>query len=324
MPLSPSVNIGIQIGVALIVLLIMYIVTLAVLNIDSIVNTPSIVIKQKETTVLLDGYAGPTMLTELQYNTVNPYVENYKRIARSANQNSGASFTYQFWLKVENPDDNLFKNLTLIHKGDRNNYRVGYYEPVDSDARQFKLIKKLPPAPYVACPSISFGRSYKELVVYFNSNKDVANAIHINMDVDREPSARKNLLSLLPVNWTLLTFVFQDNYSFTQNSENGIKFTFYVNDVPYWTETSSSAPLLKDDVLVQNDGDVSFLPNAKNTTEFMKMGNVKYYNYALNQSEVSSVFQNGPPTYAASKTENLRAATPAYIGALNKIDIYNY
>lgn len=322
MPISPAVYIGIQIGVAVITLIIMYIITLYVLNIDALVNTPSNVIKQKEVTTFVDGYAGPSLLSQIRFNTVNPYTDNYKRVARSANQTGGTSFTYQFWVKIENSDNNLISGLTLIHKGDTKNYIVGYYKP--QSGTTYSLAKQLPPAPYIACPSIGFGKSYKNIVVVFNSNNNIMNLIDIDMDIEREPSSRKNLLSLLPVQWTLLTFVFEDNYSYTENSDNGIKFNFYINDVPYWSETASSAPVFRNDFLVQNDGDITFMPDAKVSSEFIKLGNVKYYNYAVTPAEISATYQSGPPSYSASLVTNGKTMAPSYMSALNKVDIYNY
>lgn len=329
MSLPKWMNIAIQITVAIIVLLILYIITLAVLNVDSLVNRPSLELKQKEITTLVDGYATPAYYKDLHYNTINPFVRNYKRIARSANESTGASFTYQFWLKLDEPNNDILKNLVLLLKGDINKYNVGYYRNSDQsigNANNFMLIKKLPADYYIACPMISFGDTYKELVVRFNTINDINKEIRISMDSEKEPSARKNLLSLLPINWTLLTFVFQDNFSFTENSENGIKFDLYINDTAYWPETSSVHPnILGNDALYQNDGDIYFLPNMPSTSEFLKMGHIRYYNYAVTSAQVKTTFLNGPPSYPASKDNNdKRAPEPAFISALNKIDIYNY
>jgi hypothetical protein len=326
MAIPKWMNIAIQIIVALILLLIMYIITLAVLNIDALISKPSLVIKQKEITTIVDGFAGPSFLQGLRFNTINPFVTNYKRIARSANQSTGVSFTYQFWLKVDEPNNDYFKNLVLLLKGDKNKYTVGYYKQSGGvTGNQYTLAKKLPPDMYIACPMIGFGNTYKEIVVRFNTLNDIHKEIRINMDNDKEPSARKNLLSLLPINWTLLTFVFQDNYSFAENYENGIKFDFYVNDTAYWPENSSSNPnMLKNDSLRQNDGDINFLPYSNTYNEFMRMGHVRYYNYAVTSGDVQSTFLNGPPTYAATKESEKRQFEPAFLSALNKVDVYNY
>lgn len=312
-----------QVVVALVVLLILYIITLAVLNIDALVSTTTLQVKQREVTTLVDGYAGPSFLQEVNFNTVNPFVENYRRINRSMNLGGGAQFTYQLWLKVENTDPNLYKDLILFHKGDKKKFQVGYYAPSAPAAASYNLKVQLPADMWVACPQVRFGNSFSDIRVRFNTNNDVYNEIAMTMDSDGEPSSRKNLLSTLPVNWTLLTFVFEDNFSLYSNAENGVKFTFYVNDVPYWSESASSFPGFRNAALKQNDGNFYMLPNANAMSEFLKVGNMKYYNYALTQSDVQNVFVKGPPTHEAKATDS-PATMPSYITSLNKIDVNNF
>ena len=351
MSLPPWLNITLQIVAALIIIIVLYIVTLFTLNIDSIVVNTGSEIKAKDSTTIVDGYASPSFLYDLEYNTVNPMVENYKRISRSANASGGASFTYQFWMKVEDSNDELFKDLVLFIKGDKKKYNLGYYSKVDSPApapspapaaspspspapspapapatgnSQYKLLFKMPPDAYVACPAISFGDSYRQIKIRFNTNNDIYNEIFINMNVDAEPSARKNLLSLLPLNWTLLTFVFEDNYSIVDSSENGIKVSFYINDTPYWIESASSTPIFRNDFFKQNDGNIYFLPNLKISTDFMKMANVKYYNYAVDQADIKQTYLRGPPSYPATRNDEKSKVKPSFVSALNKVDIYNY
>lgn len=315
--------ITLQIVAALVIILVLYIVTLYVLNIDSIVINTGSEVKAREETVLIDGYAGPSYMYDLDYNTINPMVDNFRKIGRAANSAGGASFTYQFWIKVEEANDELFRNLILFVKGDKKSYNLATYEKVDTTGSSYKIVDKFPPSIYVTCPMIYFGKSYREIRVRYNSNNRVYNEVIVNMSPDGEPTSRKNIMSLLPLNWTLLTFVFEDNYSLVANAENGIKFTMYVNDVPYWIESASSTPIMKNDFLKQNDGNIHFMPNLKVSTEFVKVGNFKYFNYPVQQHEVKSTYLKGPPSYAASKVDKY-AVKPSYISALNKLDIVNY
>lgn len=306
-------NISLQVTGALFIILIIYIITLYVLNIDSIVQKTGLELRQNDTTVVIDGFAGPSYMYGLEYNTINPMVENYKRISRSINSNGGASFTYQFWMKVEDPDQVNFQNLILFLKGDNRRFNLGRYKQ-EKDTK-FALDKAYSPDFYVACPSISFGKTFKDFVVSFNTNNGVYKSITIDMDSQIQSVARKNLLSMLPVSWTLLTFILEDNYSVAESAENGIKLTLYVNDIPYWIES------IKGDFLKQNDGNLYFLPNAQKTPDFMKIGNFKYFNYPLSQSEIKTTHQRGPPTYPAVKKDDV-LGKPAYVSALNKVDVY--
>ena len=339
-------NITLQIIAALIIILILYIVTLYALNIDTIVSDPNNTsIKPKETTLIIDGYSGPAFFASDEYNTVNHLVSNYKKISKSVNQSGGVSLTYQFWLKVDEPNDEYFNNLIILLKGDKRAFNLAYYM---KDGDSYSLKRKMPADAYIACPAIMFGDSYRQLKVRFNSNNDPYNEIVIDMNKDNDVSSRKNLLSLLPMTWALLTFVFEDNYSSLDNSANGIKFTFYVNDTPYWVESSSSStldtkinyydckekdkfsacrptstPIFKNDFLKQNDGNLYLFPNLSEPKEFMKIGNMRYFNYAISADEVKTTYMRGPPKHSATKKKD-DSSTPSYISALNKIDMYNY
>lgn len=313
--------ITLQVLAALIVVLILYIITLFLLNIDSLIVTSSMDIKQNEQTLILDGFAGPGYLKEANFNTLNPYTETYKRIPRSVNMSGGAEFTYQFWIKVGDTSETYYKDLILLMKGVNKKFKVGLYDKPLGET-YYKLEKTEPDDYWVACPLIKFGNSYKEFVVRFNTNNYYGTEVKIVSDESTEPSSRKNLLSLLPINWTLLTFVFRDNFSSLDNTENGIMFTMYVNDVLYWQINPSVNPDLRNNFLRQNDGNLFLLPNSTSTNEFLQLGNVKYFNYAVTQDEVKATHINGPPTYGAQIKSN--TIKPSYLSALNKIDIYNY
>lgn len=316
-------DITLQVVVSLLLLFIVYMITLSVLNIDAIVSTSQPNVSEQETSVILDGYAGPSLLKGLKYNTVNPYTDNFKRMPRSVNRNGGASFTYQFWIRIENANDGLFQDSVIFYRGDPRVFRVGYYDEPSSGATTYKLRTQLAPDYHVCCPKVAFGSSYKEFVITFNTNNDIYTTIRVNMTPSDDPASRKNLLSMMPMRWMLMTFVFEDNFSFSEDYENGIKFVMYVNDIPYWTETASSSPVLRHNMLKQNDGDLIFVPGMGEVSEFFKIANFKYYNYAVTPESVVKTYEMGPPNYPAAGSMKMDR-TPGVISAVNKLDIYNY
>jgi hypothetical protein len=323
--LPPWLNITLQIVAALVVVVLLYILTLVILNIDALVIKSTLDINQKEKTMIVNGYAGPGYLKESNFNTINPMIENFRKIAKSVNMKGGAEFTYQFWVKIEDTNEENFKNLILILKGDKKKYKIGLYNKNSTNMmNQYLLTKTEPEDNWIACPMIKFGSSYKDIEVRFNTTKNYASKINITMNPEGDPSSRKNLLSMLPVNWTLLTFVFRDNFSSIENAENGIIFTMYVNDIAYWQTSPAINADLQNNFLKQNDGNLFIMPNATNSSEFMKMGNIMYHNYAVTQDEVRSTYLSGPPKFSAKESEAGRSIEPSYISALNKIDIYNY
>jgi len=173
---------------------------------------------------------------------------------------------------------------------------------------------------------IKFGNSYRDLNIMVNTTKDPF--VNVNISVTPADSQRtngsKNLLSLLALkNWYLFTFVFKDNIAAENNTENGINLTIYINDTAYYTYTPTDIPAFRNNTLKQNEGNLYLFPDLQNGTDFLKIGNINYYNYALDVNDVIKVFQKGAPTHSIV-TDNNKNGQPSYLSAYNKIDIYNY
>lgn len=316
----PSMNVGmiLQIVLAFVIIVILYIVTLVVLNIDTIVVKDSSKVKPQETTDIMRGYAPISYVGNKAYNTYNSYADNYRKIPRSLNTMGGAQFTYQFWIKIDDANDNLFKDLVVLLKGDDRKYKIGLY-----DANTRTRTEVLPDDYAIACPLIKFVDSYKHLRVQLNTAKNPITNIDINMNPTSGSFARRNALSLLPLNWYLLTFTFEDNFSVMSSTENGINFRFWLNDFPYQENTASDTPILRYNTIKQNDGDLFLFPSPPENGNFLRVGNIRYYSWALNDDEIRAVYQAGPPTKSAIETAD-DVNKPPYLTAYNKIDIYNY
>jgi hypothetical protein len=125
------------------------------------------------------------------------------------------------------------------------------------------------------------------------------------MEQGDDETRRRNLLSLMPLDWVLMTFVFEENYSLQEGSENGIRFTFYVNDIPLQTNSGSTTPVLRNNVLKQNDGDLHLFPGFKGDN-LLQMADIKYFNYAKSDVEVRRDFERKAKTLSQSdSTQNL-------------------
>lgn len=313
-------NVGmmiLQIVLALIIVLILYIITLVVLNIDSIVLKNSSMVKDHETSWIIKGYAPVSYLSYKSFNTYNTFDDNFRKIPKSLNTSGGAQFTYQFWIKIEDANDALFKNLIVLLKGDKRKYKIGLY-----DMNTKKKTKTLPDDYVITCPLIKFVDSYRHLQVQFNTINNPKTSIDINMNPNDTTLARRNVLSLLPLTWYLFTFTMEDNFAPSSARENGIIFRFWLNDFLCQENTASEFPSLRNNVLKQNDGDLFLFPNPPENGSFMRVGNIKYYNWSLAEEEIRDTYQSGPPTYSAIETEN-RTEKPAFLTAYNKVDIYN-
>lgn len=323
-----SMQIAIQIVLGIVIIIILYIITLIMLNIDSIVAASSTTVKPKQLTKIMDGYASISHINNKSYNTVTPNAESFRKISKSVNTAGGSQFTYQYWLRVEDANDNLFKNLVVLHKGDKRKFNVGYYDnlPLTTTHPNNKLLSTSISVPVIACPMIKFGNSYRDLNIMVNTTKNPF--VNVNISVTpadtKHTSGSKNLLSLLALkNWYLFTFVFQDNIAAENNTENGINLTIYINDTQYYTYTPIDIPDFRNNTLKQNEGNLFLFPDLQNGTDFLKIGNINYYNYALNTDDVIKVFQKGAPTHSVITDAN-KKDQPSYLSAYNKIDIYNY
>lgn len=312
-----NMNVFVQVIIGIVIVIILYVLTLIILSIDSLVVQRSSVVKPKEQVVVIDGWMTSEQIKKRSYNTVNPYVEDFVKIGRSINSRGGAQFTYQFWLKVENVDSSAYKDQVILLKGDNRKYRVGYYDMVTN-----KLVKQSKPDYMIKCPLIKFGSSYDELIVQINTNKMIEYSIPILMNSEKDISTKRNALSLLPLNWFLLTFVFEDHYSTSESAFNGINFTFYLNDIQYHSAHASDDYLLRGNFLKQNEGNLHILPDSNNGNDF-KLANIKYYNYAVSPKEINDTYYAGAPKHNAD-VRSEKPFKPAYISAYNKMDIYNY
>jgi hypothetical protein len=289
-----------QILLAFLVVLILYVITLIVLSVDALLIVPSYKVKQREESVIRTGNASSAVLAKTRFNTIFPFAKgNYVKIPQSVNGSTGAQFTYQFWLKVNDTNDDNFKDLVLLLKGDDKKYKTGFYEM----GGEMNLIQDSQESPkyMIKCPLIKFKDSYKNMVVEFNTNKHPDVQIEINMDKKDDDMRRKNLLSLLPLDWFLMTFVFEENYSQTEGTENGIRFTFYINDIPFQSNSGSTDLILRNNFIKQNDGDLFILPNHDTKNDILTMSDIKYFNYAKTDSDVRYDFEKRAKTFADSE-----------------------
>lgn len=321
---------AIQVIIGAIVILILYIISLLVLNTDSLVVFVNSRVKQNETINIFQGVKSVTKLSGTNYNTVNPFSETFIKIPRSLNDKGGAQFSYQFWMKIGDTNYANYKDLTILLKGDDKKYVKGLYDQTTHNLLPYKasIYNQNPnatsthPEYMVKCPLIKFGDSYKNMIIEFNTNKD-PNA-RMEVVLDGTDQYKKNVLSLSPLNWYLITYVIEDNFSAAYGSANGIQVTLYVNDFPYQVSSAATDPLLRNNYLKQNDGNLYLFPDVQIAKEFMQLSNMRYFNYAVSQHDVANAFSQGPSLYAPKEPSPPNGAnSPAFLSSYNKIDVYN-
>lgn len=311
--------IAVQLVIALIFITLVYMLATIFLRTDSLVVSGAAIVKPMSTTPIVVGYASSSLLANKRFNTISPYADGFKLIGRSVNTAGGAQFSYQFWIRIDDTDASNFQDLVILLKGDKRKFKMGLYDPVTLD-----LVQQRPDDYYIACPMLKFVDSYTNMMVQFGTSAIPNVSLGINMNPNSTDGSRRNLLSLLPVNWAMMTLVFEDNVSVSDGKVNGISFTFYMNDVPYQINSGSTNDSLKNNYLKQNDGDINILPNPPSTSAFLTLGNISYSNYALSQDEVSKAYLMGPPSTPMADDGASRNGSAPILSAYNKIDLYNY
>jgi hypothetical protein len=312
----------IQVIVALIIIFILYIITIYTLNIPSIIQNTNDIVKPKQTKLIINGYAPISYLNNRRWNTSNYLTSNFIPIPKSVNTMGGSQFTYQFWLKIDNANDDYFKDLILFLKGETQKYKLGLYDTTTSN--KVSTIPSDSSGVYaITSPLVKFTDSYRSMQVTFNTLKNPLTTVNIKMNPNDNILSRRNILSLLPLNWYMLTFSFEDNFSTYLSAENGINFKFWINDVLYQENTPVDTPLFKNNTIYQNEGDLVLFPGINKGSDFLQIGNFTYYNWALTQNDISKSFNKGPPKKSYLEKDNLKK-TPPILSSFNKIDMYNY
>lgn len=310
-----------QITSALLMLVLVYFLVLWIIGRPKIVT--SLIdqkrVKPRESTIVLKGYAPSDRIANMQFNTSNVFdQDNFRKIARSVNTKGGAQFTYSFWIKLQSTDDQLYKNRILLLKGDDRRFKTATYNVSNN-----RLISQYPEDYVVACPLIGFGENYRHLKIMINTTSHPQTRIDVRMNTASNAGlSRRNVLSLLPLKWHLLTFVFEDGVSPYTGHENGIRVQTWLDDFLIQETSANDNVLLRNAALRQNDGNLIILPEAP-ASPLLQMGDVKYYNYALKSSEISTAFREGPPTKPMEIIPSAGEQAPPYLSAFNKIDVYN-
>ena len=198
--------------------------------------------------------------TKFITNPLQKANSKYIDFHNSVNLVGGTQFSYSFWLN-KNKENNL-SELPIIHKGNMNNDKIGN----------------------ISCPLIRFGDDSKQLIIEFNTNKDIQRKDNIYNN-KAKIIVENELFNITDTDsWFLITVVFQDSQDFDTKFDNGINVKVYLNDVLMVTNNK-----YKNEVLTLNNSPLYILPNniSNNSAE---LADIAYYNYALTQQEIKKIY----------------------------------
>lgn len=276
-----------QVLVGLVLLFVIYTISLWVMQTDKVYMDAKVVSKEKIAIPILNGFVENGAFGNTMMNTQSEYSDNYVPLPKSLNRMGGIQFSYTFWINLPSMDtsDEMFENKILFFRGDRSSYTF--------KTKDGKMVTDYA----IVCPLVRFGETRKDIIVEFNTFDNIRESIAIPPESVLVENGR----------WTMITIVLQDNIPIN-DFENGIKVQCFVDNLVAVTQSYRTS-------LRMNDGNLYVLPSTSpfggtNKIEKGKLGNLTYYNYALNYQEVSQIYNKGPPTRIHAMTKSLQAGLP--------------
>eukprot|EP00798_Chlamydomonas_sp_ICE-L_P003048 gene3048-13067_t len=221
-----------------------------------------------------------------------------------------------FHLHMRNTDSHNVKFKDIILKGDPTvfDYRMVRFTDKDfSVATGVNERVENKRTVTTKCPRILFGPTYDSFQVELNTIHDPDERFVIrSVSNTSNSSLRRNVMKLGQDKWMLVTFTFEDHVAIS-NHEEGIIIRAYINDTLYATKKIASA-------MRPNKNRLHLFPG-KNPISNNRIGNMIYYNRALNQEDVSSVYSKGKPTKYANINGGI--GEQLNLSEHNKADSYN-
>ena len=302
-----------QMIMGIIIVYVIYVICTVAVKADKLAIDLQKDIAKKRKTSVIDGYIDSS--TSVKVNSVIQFAENYLPITPSMNIKGGAQFSYQFWMFVEDPST-VGDSLIFI-KGDPKEYNYKIQE------NKYNISKKTMEPLYTRetvgqiakCPMLSFKKggdpASLEFSVKFNTLHNLNESFDIINIKSEKNIYRNNLLSIFAKQWFMISIVFQDNMPIN-DFETGVIVKLYLNDVMYQQKVYKSA-------LKQNDGELVLFPNV---IPGCKMSKFTYYNYAINDTDVSKDYKAGP-ILTPSTTFGAIKNNISYLSDNNRMDIWN-
>jgi hypothetical protein len=288
-------------------------VGLVIHNLSKMVLARNDVIKdytKPQEVVVLGGYVTTKSFFNKRFNTYNPLSTNYIELPKSVNKLGGAQFSYSMWVRFDDVSQSNLGGKVLFMHGDQEMYEMSK----DTNGFVQKVVDFI-----IKCPIVKFGPNGKDIIVEVNTTTEITQRAVIPARRSTDESLRHNVFSLIPAKFVLWTFVFKDDIMPGNIHESGTIFQMYVNDFLYFTQRFKGTLRL-------NRGTLAIHPlvGSDKSIEGGYLNDLRYYNWALNISNVRKIMARGPPD---RRYDDLGSDAPfnepLYITEYNKLDIYN-
>lgn len=309
-----------QVALALLVVALLYGAVLCVLNLSGLVPAPASTPVARQEVVVVDGWVTGGIGADRAWNTVAPASPAYAPLRPSYNRSGGAQFSYSFWMRLEaDADPAAYAGRDILLRGDPTHYEYQrtVLPPPGLGPSAAAGAPETRTGPLAKCPRVRFGDGLGELVVEFNTLTDPDEALAVEPTPGDDDTVRRNLLRMVAGRWTLYTVSFEDAVSSSTGFESGVRVRLYVNDTLYATHWARGA-------LRQNPGDLVLLPTPPGGAPLdkMRVGDLRYFNYAVPDDVVADLFRRGPPGRMSAAFDS-GAGEPLFMSEYNRLDIYN-
>jgi hypothetical protein len=315
-----------QIILAIILVILLLVVGFSIYNMELInsIRTRGVT---KTKIPIFTGIKDFKIVSNETYNTSDKNSSSYKAIndTPSVNQQSGAEYTYNFWLYKDaakygtsscprlgdfNTDQGMLeeknnKQTVLFVKG---NTDTGTYENICGKNKTDIMIKN---------PLVKLERCGKNLTVEFNTVSSI-DAIREKTPIgicdgafDTWNNANSHKLTLSGLDshvfnkkWNMITICIQDTYpSDPYPVRNKVRCRIYVNtglELDTYVDGTLDRTYNKNKTLLKlNKGHLHIAPNINNLLlrpkkdEGLMMADMSYYNYILDSNEIDNLFNIG-------------------------------
>jgi len=274
---------------------------------------------RKEVSILSGTYDFSN--SEVRYSTQNKSQLNYKNIKPSINQEGGAEYSYNFWLFVDQeklqPQGGVEnKDYILFLKGEKNLYASDKfnYNCANVDKTHNPVIITKNPLVRLSGDGKKIAVEYNNIYTAdsFQQSASYKSCNEINSKNWNERN--KKMLGIYDIEfnnkWFMVTIVMKEvadsnnllsiNKASCKMYINGVKLldkkveTKYMNNIYSATFKNNSSPFY-----INPNIDASFIDTTKNPfgkpnkENQIKIADIKYYNYAINEDIIASLSNKG-------------------------------
>lgn len=281
---------------------------------------------RKEVTILSGTYDFSN--SEAKYNTIDKTQLNFKDIKPSINQDGGAEYSYNCWLfidqdKIADDVDKGNKDIILFLKGEKNlYYNKSNYNCANANTTNNPVI-------ITKNPLVRLSGDGQKIAVEYNNIYNTDSYQHGSRYTSCKslPSSsewnkrNKNMLGVYDIKfnnkWFMVTIVMKEvsdsnnvlsiNRASCKMYINGTKLldkkveTKYVNNIYSATFKNNSSPFYVNP-LISNTLKTNSPYHRVTTGNVLKISDVKYYNYAINDDMITSLYNKGFNTDIAVTT----------------------